>query len=150
MKPYSTQGFSLLELLVILAVIGILAGVAALSLNRLENPLNTASSTTAGLLKQARAKAMATTSGYRVKPDDNQKLNVQSAINCSVTTSTDWTDEPSLTLELPKEVTINTGWSTCFNSRGLSTNAQTLTLTHTDGRTQTLDIFVGGAVQENP
>jgi hypothetical protein len=72
-------------------------------------------------LKQARAKAMITTSAHRVRPVSNGVLDVEHAESCSAGS---WTAEPELRIELPEGVRFaDTTWSVCFNSRGIASQA---------------------------
>lgn len=59
-------GITIIEVLVVVAVVGILAGIAALELRPLHNEAQAAANDFAGTVRQARARAMVTTSAYRV------------------------------------------------------------------------------------
>nr|WP_243093763.1 prepilin-type N-terminal cleavage/methylation domain-containing protein [Thermus thalpophilus] len=151
----SGRGISLLELLVALAVLGIAGSIAALNLRPLYNPLQDSVSRTEGYLKQVRAKAMATTSAYRISlRQDGKGLEASYANKCNAST---FTTDLQLRLELPTEVTISirpAGASLCFNSRGLLVlinggnppQEPTLTLQDNRGRVATLAVLLGGGV----
>ena len=60
-----TQGFTLLELLVVMAIIGVLLSVSALSLNSFQRPALSDSRSLASAVKAARSSAVASTSPMR-------------------------------------------------------------------------------------
>ncbi|WP_421684943.1 prepilin-type N-terminal cleavage/methylation domain-containing protein [Thermus thermophilus] len=148
-----SQGVTLLELLVTLAVLGIALTIAALNLRSLYDPLSDAVSRTEGYLKQVRAKAMATTSAYRVSVNGN-RLEAAYAGTCR---SPSFTPDPALQMELPQGVSAALtpgGAALCFTSRGLLmllnggsyTGEPILTLRDTPGRSKALKLLLGGGV----
>lgn len=142
------RGFTLFELLIVLAVFGVLIGMAALNLRPLNSPLQTGTSQIMGFFKQARAKAIATTSAYKVEPASATRLITKYASSCSALTMTTDTD---LTLDLPAGVSLTaTDWSVCFNSRGVADGNITVTLTDSKAKTRTVEVFLGGGVRIQP
>ena len=138
------RGFSIIELLVTMAIIGILLGTAISNMMLLERPLVSAASHTAGFLKQARAKAVSTTSAYKVFPADSGSLNVQTGNNCTDAT----TDEAGFNLEFPSEVYLSDiAWEICFTPRGLADDNIVITLQDTSGQTRQVEIYIGGAIR---
>lgn len=133
-------------MLVVISIIGILSAFAISNLNLLEKPLVSASSHIQGIVKLARAKAVGTTSAYRISaPADNQ-IAVAFGNTCDTTDTADGT----MQYLLPSEVTItNTVWTICFNARGLATEVATIPLADTHGQTRTIEVFMGGAVRQN-
>jgi len=143
------SGFSLLELIVALTIFAVVVSIAALGLRNLEDPLGNATHQLEGILKQARAKAMATTSAYRVRPagttsGGNQLLAVERSLRCG---SSSWQADGSFaSLELPKQVSLPlTSWSVCFSSRGAADNNLVVTLEH-DGQNRQVEIYLAGGV----
>lgn len=135
----------MIELLTVMALLGIVAGAYSLYLKPMEAKLETAASHVESQLRAARLKAMATTSAYRVVPLTDAVIVGQSAPDC---TATDWTLDRRLELELPRGVRLaSTGWSVCFSNRGMSGANTSITLTHAEYGTRTVEVFVGGATR---
>jgi Tfp pilus assembly protein FimT len=139
------SGASLLELLAVLAIVGIAVMVMALNLRPAEAPVQTAARLVEGFILQARSTAIATTSAYRVMPDGEKRLTVDYAGECDDAT---WTPEPHSVLELPRDVTMSdTGWSVCFTRRGISTANVIVTLSHPDRGSSQVEVLLGGGTR---
>jgi Tfp pilus assembly protein FimT len=135
----------MLELLVVVAILGIAAMVMAVNLRPAEAPVRTAARLVEGFILQARSTAIATTSAYRVIPDGATRLVVEYAGDCGDST---WTAEPDTVLELPSGVTMtDTAWSVCFTRRGLSTSNVTVTLDHPERGTSQVEVLLGGGTR---
>ncbi|MGK7912560.1 MAG: prepilin-type N-terminal cleavage/methylation domain-containing protein [Synechococcus sp.] len=154
-QGFSQQGFTLPELLAGVAIVSILLGIGGLTLMNQREPLRTATNDVEGAFKQARARAMATTSACTVQPDpDNPTtaLSVQCAPNCASPAGA-WVDQPNLDIALDDGVQLaNGGWQICFNSRGLSNTAGAANLSLTeDGNTTTSQVAVllGGVISNS-
>ena len=145
MVKRNTFGFSLLELLVVLAVLGILAGIAGLNLRPLETPAQSGANALGAAFRQARAKAMGSTSAYRVRAADGTAV-VETAGTCGGDES-DWLPAASPRVELPAGVSLSGGWNVCFDSRGYANANATVTATDRDGRTDRVEVMLGGAVR---
>jgi hypothetical protein len=138
----STAGLTVVELLGVVAMIGILVGVATLWLGPMDDPLDSGAKLLEGFFRQARAKALATTTAHRVVPVTDEHLAVEFANSCSETT---WTADPRLELDLPEGVTLtDTSWSVCFTSRGISEAATVVDLWHSEAGTRQVEVLVGG------
>ncbi|MEJ5336957.1 MULTISPECIES: pilus assembly FimT family protein [Thermus] len=141
-----SKGFTLIELLVTLGVLGIAFSIAALNLRPFSNPLQDAWVHTEGYLKLVRAKAMSTTSAYRVRQVGNRLL-AEYAPRC---TSTSFTEDASLKLELPPGVTLSTGngqsVELCFSSRGYSDRNLVLVF-RKEAQERRLEVLLGGGVR---
>lgn len=75
----NSKGFTMPELLVILAIIGIMSVIAGPQLLFANKPLQNGTNQLVGILKQTRSRAMVTTSIYRVKPTSATQLEVKTA-----------------------------------------------------------------------
>ena len=139
------SGYSAIEMLTTLAVIGIVAGVITINLEPAEAPLQTGSRLVEGLLLQARSSAIATTSAYRVVPEGDRHLVIEYAGDCGDAT---WTNEPGAGIELPEEVSMSsTTWSVCFSRRGISTDNVTIALDHPTLGSSQVEVCLGGATR---
>ena len=135
----------MIELLTVMALIGVVAGVYSLYLRPMEARLDTAASHLESQLRSARLKAMATTSSYRVAPLTDAVVIAQWAPTCS---ASDWTLDRRLELELPRGVRLaSTDWSVCFSSRGMTDVNASVTVTYPDYGTRQVEVFLGGATR---
>lgn len=142
------RGSSFVELLVVLAITGIVVGAAALYLRPIEAPVQVAAAELEGVLRQTRARALATTSACRVLPVGRRALRTECAASCAASS---WTGQPGGPLELPRDVTMtDTGWTVCFNSRGLASGNLTITLVHPQYRFRRVEVLLGGAARVVP
>lgn len=136
---------TLTELLVVLAILGISVTAATQNLRPLETPLQTGASLVQGMFRQARLRAIASTSAYRVSPAGSQILIAETAASCAETT---WTSDPDVLVEMPDDVTMSpTSWTVCFSGRGLSTNNVTVTLNHPYYGTREIEVLLGGTTR---
>lgn len=143
----AARGFSLVELLVVLAISGILIGIATTSIAALNNPLINATAQTLGYLKQARAKAISTTMAYTVTAASPTRFQARFGPLC---TSGSLTTDPLMDIPLPRGASFTaTNWSICFNARGLASTTQTLGLQDSQGHLKTVDVMLGGGVRTN-
>jgi len=148
MSTRRSRGSSLVELLVVLAITASAVGAASLYLRPVEAPVQVAAAELEGFLREARARALATTSACRVQPLGPRALRGECAASCG---STSWTGDPNRRLEFPRGVAMtDTGWTVCFNSRGLASANLTVTLVHPEFRSRQVEVLLGGAAREVP
>lgn len=141
---YSSQGFTLIEMLAVLIVVGIIAGFAIPSLLSLSKPLRDGTLLFKNQLSLIRSKAISSNQSYRMKPnpdpnpDGTRNFVVEYAANCRVTTTgtNGWQRASQFDLDLPKNIGItdiatnisdpaigavsnSLGNGVCFDNRGI-------------------------------
>lgn len=143
-------GLTVVELVVVLAILGVLAGIVGMNLRPFGGDLENAAQETVSFFKLTRAKAMARTAAYRVVFASETRLRAEFANTCNH--SGTWTNDAQLGLELREGVVMDaTGLEAgdvllCFNSRGLSTQNPSIDLVGAEGRTRSVEVYLGGAV----
>jgi prepilin-type N-terminal cleavage/methylation domain-containing protein len=138
------QGFSLFELVIVVAIISIFLGTAGLEMMKLENKAQNGANELSGFLKRTRAKALATTNAYTITPLSGSSLKTSYATSCS---DTNLTDDVDLTLSLPSGAAMtNTSWSICYSTRGLSNTSVDIPISDTEG-TATVRVVLGGGIK---
>lgn len=157
--PRAQSGFTLLELLVIMAILGILFALGGYSYLSTRNPPRDAARTVHAALLTLRSQAMSNTQARRILLVNDQQLVLQSALRCSETDQSKWTQigivplDPGprpltlSTLKTPEDlVTPDTYRVSCFTSRGLTDKAGFLGIS--DGkRAYLISIALGGGVK---
>ncbi len=140
-----SRGMTLVEVLAVLAITAVFLTASAVYLRPIETPLRTGAQLVEGLMKQARAKAIASTTAHRVRPFSATTLVVESARSCS---SAAWTFDPRMEVVLPVGVNLEeTAWTVCFTSRGIASENLFMTLNHEQFGTQRLELLKGGAIK---
>ena len=144
-RRHNEAGITLLEMLVVLAIIGISVGAVSLNLEPLGSPLRAGTSLVEGFMRQARLNAIATTSAYRVSPISIYKLGAETADSCTAST---WTTDSSMKLDMPEEVELDsTAWSVCFSSRGISAGNVVIGLHHDTWGDVDVEVLLGGTTR---
>ena len=139
------HGFTLIELMVVMAIGGILTGMAAYQLKELDNPAQNSAAQVMTFLKKSRAKALATTYAYRVRPKNSTELETHYAISCSSAT---FTLDSSLGLKLPSTASLsNTSWSLCFAPRGTLSTSFDIVISDPK-RSVTVQVAMGGGMRK--
>ncbi len=125
---HNSEGFTLIEMIAILIIVGVISGFALPSLLSLNKPLRDGVSQFKSQLNLIRAKAIASNQAYRIKPlyetrDEyyNAQTNpnkiprnftVEYAANCNINVNTrgksGWQSASQFDLDLPKDVGLAT------------------------------------------
>lgn len=139
------SGFTLLELIVALAIFSVISGMAIANLKLLNRPLQNASAQTVSFLKLIRGRAISNTLALRVTPTSALMLGVSSAETCSSAT---WTPQPTLQFNLPLGAHFtDTTWSVCFTTRGLVDVNYVIGLRNDGGDIKNVEVLLGGGVR---
>lgn len=151
--PEGKHGFTTIELLIVIAIVGIIGGIMALNLRPFSNHAENGANALAAGLKQARARAMSTTSAYRLVYTSSTELTASYANTCGAAT---WTADPRFDVSIDDTAWVEIDGVTaddavgdvvaCYNSRGFAETSSLLNVTDTRGRARTVEIFVGGGV----
>jgi type IV fimbrial biogenesis protein FimT len=156
----NSQGFTLTEMLVVVAIVGILSALALPSVLWANKSGENATRQIAGNFKLARAKAMSKTSAYRVKGISENLIKVEYAKACDAN-ATDWKIASEFEVQLPKNTTILApvthngqtinnlaNWKVCYDSRGIAQDNTILTIKDSQTlQTTTVEVLLGGAVE---
>ena len=141
----SEKAFTVVELVVTLGLISILAGMALMNLKELDDPLKNGSAELTSFFKQVRSRAISTTSAYTVSASSSTLLVTEFGNTCS---DVDTTEDDTLTLQLPTGSSlVDTGWTLCFNGRGLPDGNLQVDMNDADGDTRTVEVYLGGGVR---
>lgn len=149
-KRHMARGFTVIELIIVLSVIGIMMSIATLRFRGLQNELENAARETSGFVRQARAEAMSTTSAYRVRSVSASQLGAEFAASCNADDD-DWQVDRSLTTRLEGRVSYEglepDSVLVCFDSRGVGNRDPAIRLRERNGNASDVEVFVGGAVR---
>ena len=138
-------GLTLLEVLVVVAILGLGVSIASLNLDPIGTPLQAGTSLLEGHFRQVRTRAIATTAACRVIPQGFTAVIAECAASC---TSGGWTTEDGLRIDLPDGVKFeDPNWAACFSSRGITTQNQTVGLAHSEYGTAKVEVMLGGTTR---
>lgn len=144
-KRSGQYGFSLIEVVVVIALIAVLSGVALANLRELHDPVRTGASQLSGFIKQVRSRAMSATQAFLIQPTASDRVVALRANTCSAET---WTPDSRLVLDLPSGVSLtDLDWDVCISSRGLPDDNVAIELNDLDGRQRVVELLLGGAVR---
>lgn len=139
------NGFTIIELVVVLSMFSIILGMAIVNLSELVNPVENGAASIMAFMKEARARALSTTSAYTVYPTSTRRVITEYGDTCSDASPV---ADGSLVIDLPSNVFLSdTTWSVCFDSRGFPDANVTVPVVDIYEGTRTVEIFLGGAVR---
>ncbi len=140
------RGASLLEVLSAMGLFAVLSGAALANYRALENPALTGASALAAFFKETRAKAMAATLAYTIKPSSNSRIVTTSGKTCAAAQSAD----AGQTLDLPRGAFLGSvDWSVCYDTRGIADTSVDITVADGEG-THVVQAALGGGVRIRP
>ena len=139
----SSRGFTLVEMVVALCMIGVLMMFVGFNFKAIENEAQNGASELIGFLKKSRAKALTSTASYTITPVSSTLIRTTYSTSCSGAQ----TNDPSLSLELPTGAHLeSTVWSVCYSSRGLSDSSVNIVISD-DYRSKTVQVVLGGGAR---
>ena len=139
------SGYTLMNLLTTLSLIAIFSATAVSNLKVLENPLADASFALTHFLRVVRADAMAQTIAIEVAPTSSTTIGTSTASSCDATMT------PNTDLQLTLNdgvVLLDTTWSFCFTSRGLSDSNIVIDINEAERGTRSIEVALGGGTRE--
>lgn len=146
------SGFTTIELLIVIAILAIIGGIVALNLRPLSNHAQNGANAISAGLKQARARAMSTTSAYRLVYVSSTAIATSYANTCASGT---WTPEPVFDVTVADSAWFEVKGAppnpvgtviACYNTRGFAETSTAMTVHDERGNTRTVEVFVGGGV----
>lgn len=153
-KSRNSKGITIIELLVIVAILGITIVAGGMGLRALGNDLQNAASETSAFFKQARIKAISTTSAYRVVFESETRLRAEHAVFCEEGGA--WEHDARLDLVLREDIVMDgSGYQAgdvllCFNSRGITDDTYPqnpeVRLKDQSGQEKIVEVYKGGGV----
>lgn len=133
-----------MELVVTLAVFGIISAIALSNIKVLESPIVTTSANLSHFFRLVRVSAIAQTRSIKVVPTTTHHLATSTATSCA---DENFTDLPELSFDLEDEVSLDdTNWVACFTQRGQADEYVSFTIS-TSSASRTVEIALGGGVQ---
>ena len=145
MLSKSQAGFTILELIVTLSLALIIGGIAVPQMSKLNSASHNAADLIASFSKQVRARSIASTAAYRMKPSGNSRIITEYSTSCSSTT---WSEDSKNKLILPSNTyLLDSTWDLCFNSRGFPDGNLDILIRDQNGNRKTIEIMLGGATR---
>jgi prepilin-type N-terminal cleavage/methylation domain-containing protein len=137
------RGYSLLELLVVISLVGVIMGTATIAMKDFSNRAGNGAAELVAFLKRSRSKAMVSTLAYTVTPVSSSVIKTTYGASCTAAQ----TDDTSMRLTLPSGAALtNTSWSVCYSTRGLANQSYDLVVSDQNG-SKTVRIVMGGGVK---
>lgn len=157
-----SSGFTLLQLLAVMAIIGIISSVGYYNYTKGLNPVRDASQQIVGELNRVRVDAMANTQAQRIILEDARTLRVETATNCDKSENTpsvsNWTVLRRIVwpnLNRANSVQLQTSTPdavpniiVCYTSRGLANISRSFNVL--DSKTNyRIDVALAGGIESN-
>jgi prepilin-type N-terminal cleavage/methylation domain-containing protein len=113
-----SKGFTLVELLVCLSLVGVISGLAAVGIHSSLDTHRTDANATAQFLRTTRSRALASVHSYVITPESSSSLVAEAVVSCK--------DRRKVTSVTPIKLFVAPylryaplSWDLCFESRGL-------------------------------
>ncbi len=147
-RTSNTQGFTLIEMLVVMAILGVLLSIAVLNVQGLNNDAGSAASILKASLIEARTEAISTSSVRRFVLNKQNQLLYQRGDSCSQAGGWIRLDTPTLPDGIELDDQNKKNWKVCFTTRGTLSDVPISDLTITDSRkrTRSITVFLTGSV----
>lgn len=137
-------GFTIVELIVVMALISVAFALAVMDLRELDDPLLNGAQQFSGFIRQVRARAISRTSAYIIRPTSGTHVVTERADTCSATRTLD----SQTVMDLPSSTYfLETDWEVCFSSRGFPDANIEIEIRDQGGQFKTVEILLGGAVR---
>lgn len=145
-------GFTMIEMVMVLVIVGIMASIVAPTFRGMSNDLENGVREGASFLRLARAQAMATTSAYRMRAASASVFQGEYARGCD-DDEDEWVADARVRWELRDGVQVGGGGVqadsviVCYDSRGQANASPSLVLVEPSGDAGRIDVFLGGTVR---
>lgn len=138
------SGYSMIEMIVVLAIAALVMGTAISNLKELDDPLSNASFSLGHYLRLARSRAISQTLAIQLKPSGANRIVASSADSCTAT----MTPMSDLSFDFPTgSRMVSTTWTICFSSRGFTPQEVEFNIQGDSSLTKTVSVALGGGSQ---
>ena len=106
--------------MVVLGTMSLMMSIAVANYDVLDDPMDNATSQVTGFVKKARARAIASTTAYRLELVGDDTIITKTAVSCNEPYE-DFVTDAALTMTVESEIHITNGMiDICFSPRGLA------------------------------
>lgn len=138
------SGYSMIEIIVVMAIAAVVMGTAISNLKELNDPLSNASFSLGHYLRLARSRAISQTLAIQLQPSGSNRIVASSADSCSGT----MTPMSDLSFDFPTgSRMVSTTWTICFSSRGFTPQEVEFDIQGDTSLTKTVSVALGGGSQ---
>ena len=139
-----SSGIGMVELAITVAMLSVLLCVGFANIQAFYGSVDGSTDKLLHFIKSVREEAMSSSKSLKVVAKSTNTLSVSRANTCG---STDWSSVSELELRLDTGVVFQTDkWEICYNSRGVADVSFDIVLSDEFGRTNTVEVLLGGSV----